>query len=126
MKAAIDNLRSVGIASVISSGNDGFTDGIGTPGCVSTAIAVGSTTKQDAISSFSNSSPMVELLAPGEAINSSVTGNGFGLKSGTSMAAPHVTGAWAILKQQSPSATVPQILTALSASGLSITDAQTA
>ncbi len=122
VKAAIDNLRSVGIASVISSGNDGFTDGIGTPGCVSTAIAVGSTTKQDAISSFSNSSPMVELLAPGESINSSITGNIFGFKSGTSMAAPHVTGAWAIMKQQSSSATVPQILTALGASGLSITD----
>ena len=124
VKAAIDNLRSVGIASVIASGNDGFTDGIATPGCVSTAVAVGSTTKQDAISSFSNSSPMVELLAPGSAINSSVTGDAFGVKSGTSMATPHVTGAWAILKEQNTSATVSEILLALSASGLNITDAR--
>jgi subtilisin family serine protease len=123
-KAAIDNLRSFGIASVISSGNSGYTDGIGSPGCISTAVAVGSTSKQDAVSSFSNSSPMVELLAPGEAITSSVTGNTFGAKSGTSMAAPHVAGAWAVLKQQSPSATVAQVLAALSSSGLGITDAR--
>jgi subtilisin family serine protease len=123
-KAAIDNLRSFGIASVISSGNGGYTDGIGSPGCISTAVAVGSTTKQDAVSSFSNSSPMVELLAPGEPITSSITGNTFGVKAGTSMAAPHVAGAWAILKQQSPSATVAQVLAALSSSGLGITDAR--
>ncbi len=124
VKTAIDNLRSVGIASVISSGNDAFTDGIATPGCISTAIAVGSTTKQDAISSFSNSSPMVDLLAPGSSINSAVPGGGFGVKSGTSMATPHVTGAWAILKEQSPSATVSEVLSVLATSGLGITDAR--
>jgi hypothetical protein len=38
------------------------------------------------------------------------------------MAAPHVTGAWAILKQKKPSATVDEVLTALTSTGLPITD----
>jgi subtilisin family serine protease len=121
-KAVIDNLRSVGIATVIASGNESYSDGIAGPGCVSSAVAVGSTTKQDAISSFSDSSPLLDLLAPGSSINSSITGNAFGVKSGTSMAAPHVTGAWAILKQLKPTASVAEVLSAFQTSGLGLTD----
>ena len=40
-KAIIDNLKSAGIATVISSGNDGFTDSVGAPACISSAITVG-------------------------------------------------------------------------------------
>ena len=123
-KAAIDNLRSVGIATVIASGNDGFTDGLSAPGCISTAVSVGSTTKADAISSFSNSASFLSLLAPGSSINSSVPGGGFAIFSGTSMATPHVAGAWAILKQKKPTATVDEALTALRSTGLPITDSR--
>jgi hypothetical protein len=121
-KAVIDNLRSVGIATVIASGNAGSATAIGEPACISTAVAVGSTTKQDGMSSFSNSSPMVDLLAPGSSITSSITGNGFGPKSGTSMSTPHVAGAWAVLKQLKPTASVTEVLNALAASGQSVTD----
>src|SRR5438093_438861 len=41
-KAAIDQLRSVGIATVIAAGNSGFTDEVSFPGCISSAISVGS------------------------------------------------------------------------------------
>ena len=122
-KAAIDNLRSTGIATVISSGNSSFNDAVGAPACISTAITVGSTTKTDVVASTSNSSSLVELLAPGVSINSSVPGGGFASKSGTSMAAPHVAGAWAVLKQVSPTASVSTLLGHLQATGKPITDA---
>ena len=122
-KPAIDNLRSSGIATVIAAGNDSFNDAVSAPGCISSAVTVGSTTKSDAMSGFSNSAFMVELLAPGSSINSSVPGGGFGLKSGTSMATPHVAGAWAVLRQVAPTASVSTLLGHLQATGKPITDA---
>jgi subtilisin family serine protease len=121
-KALIDNLRSVGIATVAASGNEGFTDSLAAPACISSAVSVGSTTKSDAVSIFSNSASFLSFLAPGEPIVSSVPGGGFAVGSGTSAAAPHVAGAWAILKQKKPSATVAELLTALRNTGLLITD----
>ena len=122
-KPAIDNLRSVGIATVIASGNAGFADSMGSPGCISTAVSVGSTTKSDTVSDFSNSASFLSLLAPGSDINSSVfPGGGFGFKNGTSMAAPHVAGAWAVLKQYQPAASVDTILAALQSTGKPVLD----
>ncbi|MBK7060433.1 MAG: S8 family serine peptidase [Rubrivivax sp.] len=125
-KAVIDSLRSANIATVIASGNNGNAGAISSPGCLSNAISVGSTTKQNAISSFSNSASGLSLLAPGSSITSSVpyavSASGFGAANGTSMAAPHVTGAWAMLKSVFPSITVPEALSALQNSGIPITD----
>ena len=121
-KAIIDNLKVAGIATVVGSGNGGFTDAVGAPGCISSAITVGSTTDKDAIASSSNMSPMVDLLAPGVGITSSVPGGNFAQKSGTSMAAPHVAGAWALLEERDPSKTVIGILGDLGFSSKPITD----
>ncbi|MCD6387899.1 MAG: S8 family serine peptidase [Desulfobulbaceae bacterium] len=123
-KAAIDLLRSVGIATIIASGNDGYTDGISSPACISSAISVGSTTKSDVVSSFSNSAQILNILAPGSSINSSVTGNGFLSFNGTSMAAPHVAGAFAVLRSEAPDASVAEILNALQSTGATITDSR--
>jgi subtilisin len=116
-KAAIDALRAVGIPTIISAGNEGAANAIGTPSCISSAFAVGSVDKNGAVSSFSNSSPMVRMLAPGGSINSSVPGGGFGVESGTSMAAPHVAGSFALLRSARVGATIDQIVGALTASG---------
>jgi subtilisin family serine protease len=125
-KPLVDSLRAARVATVISSGNDALTAGVGAPGCISTAVTVGSTTKTDGISAFSNSSGLVDLLAPGSSINSSVTGSGFGVKSGTSMAAPHVTGAFAAIRSAVPTATSDEILAALQATGRAISDPRNA
>ena len=123
-KAAIDLLRSVGIATIISSGNEGLTNSMGAPACISSAISVGSTTKSDQVSSFSNSANFLDLLAPGSSINSSIPGGSFAFFSGTSMAAPQVTGAFAVLKSRLPSASVGQIENALKSTGAGILDSR--
>jgi subtilisin len=121
-KAIIDNLRSAGIATVIASGNNAYTNATNSPGCISSAVSVGSTTKSDALSSFSNSASFLHLLAPGSTITSSVPGGGFAVMNGTSMAAPHVAGAWALLKDQSPTASVSSLLSSLQRTGTLVTD----
>jgi len=122
LKPAVDLLRSVGVATVIASGNDGYSDAISAPACISSAVSVGSTTKSDAISGFSNVAPFLDLLAPGSSILSSVPDNLYDIFNGTSMAAPHVAGAWAVLKSKNPDATVDQVLTALTSTGVLIDD----
>lgn len=121
-KAAIDNLRSLGIAVVASSGNNGYPTSMGAPGCISSAVSVGSITDALAVSSFSNNAPFLSLYAPGSDVTSSVTGNGFASFNGTSMAAPHVAGAWALMKQALPSASVSSVLAAFQATGTTIND----
>ena len=64
-KTAIDNLRSVNIATVIAAGNDGSATQISHPGCISTAETIGATDNSDAVAYFSNSSAVVDFYAPG-------------------------------------------------------------
>ena len=122
--AAINNLTSVGIAVVVASGNEYATNAVSNPACVANAVAVGATTDLDIVANYSNSSTLVDLLAPGSSINSSVPGGNFESWNGTSMAAPHVTGAWAVLRQRYPTASVAQILDYLQTTGVSITDSR--
>lgn len=123
-KAAIDNLRSVNIATAIASGNSGYSDSMGAPGCISTAVSVGATTKADVVASYSNGVGFLNLLAPGSSINSSIPGNAYASWNGTSMATPHVAGAWAVLKGGKPSATVTEVLNALYSTGVDIVDSR--
>ena len=130
VKAAMDNLRQAGIAPVGTSGNGGSSEAIDFPGCISGVISVGSVdgigsgTTPEAVSGFSNSSSQLDLLAPGRGIHTSVPGDGFDSFNGTSLAAPHVSGAWALLKSKAPSATVEELLSALSQTGVPVTDSR--
>ncbi len=121
-KAIIDALIDKDIATIIASGNDGFTNAISGPACISSAISVGAVTKADNVANFSNSSSLLNILAPGVAIYSSDLNNSYSFKQGTSMAAPHVAGAWALLKQAFPDASVSEIHEILVETGVSITD----
>jgi subtilisin family serine protease len=116
-KPVIDQLAAAGVATVIASGNNGFTDAVSYPGCISTAVTVGATSKQDAVASFSNRGPQVDLLAPGVTINSSIPGGRFAAFSGTSMATPHVAGAFAALRSLYPQASLADIARALGSTG---------
>jgi subtilisin family serine protease len=122
LKHSVDALRSLGIATVIAAGNDGRADAVTYPGCISTAVTVSSTTKTDTVSLFSNTAAMVDFFAPGSDINSSIPGGGFAVKSGTSMATPHVTGAFAAVRSAMPGATVDEDEAALAFSGRKLLD----
>ena len=131
-KAIIDTLRSVGIATVVSSGNDAQRGALSAPACISTAVSVGSTcdlastgtcaTGQNGVAEYSNIAPFVSLLAPGSFITSSVPGGGYSSWNGTSMAAPHVAGAWAVIKHGQPTVSVTDALAQLRANGLTVND----
>lgn len=120
--AIINNLRNAGIATVIASGNDSFNGTVGAPSCISSAISVGSSTKTDGISSFSNHAPIVKLLAPGSDIRSAGATSDVAttFKSGTSMATPHVAGAWALMADVKEGAGVSEILSALNCTGVQL------
>ena len=121
--AAIANLRSLGVATVVASGNQGIKNGISTPACITDAVSVGATDDFDNVANFSNSASFLDLLAPGVSINSSVPGGGFQNMSGTSMAAPHVSGAWACHMSAEPSSDVTTVLEVLAGTGVPVTDA---
>ena len=128
VKEAMDNLRAAGIATVAASGNAGSPTAIDFPACISSAVSVGSTddgsgeTTPDAVSDFSNSSPLLDLLAPGRWITTSTLGDEFHPYRGTSLATPHVTGAWAVLKSKAPRASVADLLSVLKVTGIPIAD----
>lgn len=126
-KSIIDSLRSAGVITAIASGNSYYVSAVGAPGCISTAFTVGSTTKSDVISSFSNMSSVVDVMAPGSSITSSVVTNGgstntYASFNGTSMATPHVAGVIAAYKSRYPGATAAQIENALIGTGVPIAD----
>src|SRR5262249_5154307 len=100
----ITDLRSRGVATVVASGNAGLTGALTAPACIAAAISVGATTDppNEAIAAFSNRATGMSLLAPGVSINTSSPGGGFASVDGTSMAAPHVAGVFAIFKQAVP------------------------
>jgi subtilase family serine protease len=121
-KPIIDSLRSVGIATVIAAGNDGARSALSAPGCISSAVSVGSTTKTGVVSSFTNMASFLSVMAPGGSIVSSVPGGGYATASGTSMATPHVTGALALLKQGDPGVTIAGAVAALQQTGVPVPD----
>ena len=77
-------------------------------------ITVASLDQGGAKSSFSNYGlGTIDIAAPGRRILSTVLHGGYGLKSGTSMASPHITGVAALIKSAHPDWTPQQITQAL-------------
>jgi uncharacterized repeat protein (TIGR01451 family) len=111
--AVVEAVRSAGIMTVHSAGNDGpdcYT--IDMPAAIYDAsFTVGSTTSFDTMSSSSSRGPVAldgswrmkpDVSAPGSWIYSSIPGGYYGGMSGTSMAAPHVAGLAALLVSAQP------------------------
>lgn len=121
----VDQGEAKGIIFVASSGNSGSKTSLAAPSCLSNVISVGSSTKQDELSTFSNRNDALDLLAPGSAINSLSKDGGLRLYSGTSQAAPHVSGSVLLLKQKDKSLDYNQIKDLLFENGVAISDTTT-
>ena len=96
------------IAVVAAAGNS-YSYGMANPACISgvTSVAASFSTS-DNIAEFSNISNYTTFAAPGYKINSSVLSNSYKEVSGTSMATPHVAGAFALYNSFKPNLTVEQ------------------
>lgn len=136
------NALAAGIQPIVAAGNAAFQfgvfdDGIAAPACVPAAVSVGavydenvgsrswgdpitactdSTTATDKTPCFSQTAPILSIVAPGAVITAQGSSVG-----GTSVAAPHVSGAWAVVKAAAPPGAT-KILEALQATGVSVAD----
>jgi subtilisin family serine protease len=129
---AIDGAADHGVVPVIAAGNDFDALGFGSidsPGSAPKAITAAAATKEGAIASFSSAGPTPyslrlkpDVTAPGVSILSSVPSRYGSWREfdGTSMAAPHVAGAAALLRQRHPGWSVSQIKSALVTTGNSV------
>ncbi|GGL34940.1 hypothetical protein GCM10014719_40200 [Planomonospora parontospora subsp. antibiotica] len=116
MRERVETLRAKGVAVVAAAGNEGFA-GAGAPGCFSGAVTVGATADDDHVPYWSNHGAVLDLFAPGVEIDSAVPGGGSQVYSGTSMATPHVAGAFALLAQKDADDAPDALLGRLRAAG---------
>ncbi|HYF77690.1 MAG TPA: S8 family serine peptidase, partial [Symbiobacteriaceae bacterium] len=125
--------RAAGIVPVFAAGNDGPGDGsVSVPGNYPESFAVGATDINNALADFSGRGPSAydgvmkpQVSAPGVNVRSSVPGGGYeGGWNGTSMAAPHVAGTVALLRQANAALTVEQIEQILINSADPLTDSR--
>lgn len=101
IKKAINN----NILVVCAAGNDGDnsskTDEYSYPASYSEVISVGAVDSNAKPAYFSNSNNLLDIMAPGVGILSTYKDNSYAILDGTSMAAPHVSGALALIKDYS-------------------------
>ncbi|MHA6488071.1 serine protease Isp [Bacillus cabrialesii] len=102
LEEAVKNAVKNGVLVVCAAGNEGDgnerTEELSYPAAYNEVIAVGSVSIARELSEFSNANKEIDLVAPGENIVSTLPNKKYGKLTGTSMAAPHVSGALALIK----------------------------
>jgi len=113
LEQACNSAYSAGVLLVAAAGNEGTSNGTGNnvlyPARYDSCIAVAAIGSNNLRASFSSTGPAVELAAPGVNVYSTARGGSYTTMSGTSMAAPHVSGLAAQIWASSPSLTNAQV-----------------
>ncbi|WP_203338506.1 S8 family serine peptidase [Nocardioides limicola] len=138
LRQAICDSVAAGSAYTVAAGNEGANAGSSVPAAFPEVITVSALADfdgasggtggcasfpglgrmcDDTFAKFSNYGAAVDVIAPGVSINSTVLNNGYGTKSGTSMAAPHVAGVVALMIAADPTLTPAQIRSLLQVTG---------
>ena len=117
---AISSAVASGVTFAVAAGNEAQDACNVSPASEPAAITVGATHDDDQLASFSNFGGCVDLLAPGVSITSAwIDGaDAANTISGTSMAAPHVAGAAALILDADPAATPAEVAEALSSNAV--------
>ncbi|MCB0320759.1 MAG: S8 family serine peptidase, partial [Bdellovibrionales bacterium] len=114
LEDSIRQAEEAGVLFVAAAGNNG-TDNDAIPHYpsgfeIDGILSVGATDDGDALAWFSNfGASSVDVAAPGVSILSTLPNNGYGVLSGTSMAAPHVAGLAALVKSIYPDLTPSEL-----------------
>ena len=134
---AIREAVNAGITVIVAAGNNGTNAASSSPANSPDVLSVsaigdsdgqcggegpalqnsGKAVDDDSFAFFSNFGPSVKLAAPGVNVFSTYNGSSYAVDSGTSMAAPHVTGAAALYKAQFPDATPAEVISNITSSG---------
>jgi len=116
---AIERAASRGVIIVGITGNLGET-AVMYPGKYPSVIAVSATTRNDLLAGFSNHGPGVALCAPGDRITAFGKGGRAATQSGTSFAAPHVTGVLALVLSIAPHLSPAELTAILEATAIDL------
>lgn len=90
LREAVEKASSAGVTLVAAAGNSG--GAVSFPGAYPQVLAVSALDESDQVTGWSSRGPEVDFIAPGNNIQSTYIGGVYLFLSGTSMAAPHVTG----------------------------------
>lgn len=113
---AIDDAVKADIPVIVCAGNNNKDASGYYPAAFDSVITVAASTSSDGIRSTSNYGECVDITAPGQDIYSAVPNNSYEYHGGTSMAAPYVSAAAAILKSVNKNFTATQIKEYITAS----------
>ncbi len=117
MAEVVDLAFDNGTTIVVAAGNESDDAANHCPANIKRLCTVAATTSSGSLAYFSNVGDDVDVAAPGDNIYSSVPGGGFGSKSGTSMASPHVAAVAAQIKTAHPEMNADEVVTAIKGCG---------